>query len=442
MLNDQCCEPAIDLARRIGDWATNFTPSDTRLARINASVRDFLGCVIAGTRRPELRPALWLANGGGVPVWGLTESFDPAGAALVTGTAGSLLQLNDFYAAGASHPSSPVIAAAWSALHADGKQRSEQFLRAVAAGYEVANRIAQACAPAQVLSGSTPTATAGALGAAVAAGLIRGLDGPGIGRAVANAALLLSIAPIAAMRAHGELVPLHSGLAARAGYEAASLAREAHAGTGILEGNWQGPGLLALLGGNPACIQPDTWGGETIDTVGWKFFPACLAAHVAIEAALRLGRVDTTMLTRVVVYQPKRLLDEIVGSGPHAGGLYDRLMSLRWVLARALEAHRYDYPSALAESPQTSALAARIDIVHDSQLDVFLPKTLSMTIELHSGPDIQRITYQRPAEADPEPPGPLGWTTTLDELRLRKKFDALVAPAASPTWNLTQLGIA
>ena len=42
--------PAIDLAQRIGFWAENFSPTTTRLARINASVRDFLGCVIAGTR--------------------------------------------------------------------------------------------------------------------------------------------------------------------------------------------------------------------------------------------------------------------------------------------------------------------------------------------------------------------------------------------------------
>ena len=433
--------PAIDLAQRIGFWAENFSPTTTRLARINASVRDFLGCVIAGTRRPELRPALWLANGGCVPVWGLADSFDPAGAALVTGTAGSLLQLNDFYAPGASHPSSPVIAAAWSALHADGGRRSDHFLRAVAAGYEVANRIAGACVPAQMLSGSTPTATAGALGAAVAAGLIRGLDGAGIGRAIANAALLLPLAPIAAMRAHGELVPLHGGLAARAGYEAASVAREAHAGIGILEGDDRVPGLIGLLGGDPADMAPESWRGETIDAIGWKFFPACLATHVALEAALRMGRVDASLLTRVIVRQPKGLLDGIVASGPREAGLYDRLMSLRWVLARALETNRYDYPDALVDSNHTTDFAQRIDIVHDSSLDEFLPERLCVTLELHSGSDVRRIAYQRPACADPEGPGPRGWTTTLDELRLRKKFDSLVAAAAPLTWSLGQLGI-
>ena len=154
-----------------------------------------------------------------------------------------------------------------------------------------------------------------------------------------------------------------------------------------------------------------------------------------------MGRVDASLLTRVIVRQPKRLLDGIVASGPREAGLYDRLMSLRWVLARALETNRYDYPDALVDSNHTTDFAQRIDIVHDSSLDEFLPERLCVTLELHSGSDVRRIAYQRPACADPEGPGPRGWTTTLDELRLRKKFDALVAAAAPRTWSLGQLGI-
>lgn len=122
---------------RIGAWAHTFRPSTARSARIRASIRDFVGCVVAGSRRPELRPALLLAHSGGVPVWGLPDSFDPAGAALVNGTAGALLQLHDFHAGGGLHPSSPIIPGAWSALHSFGRGRGRgpQFVRAVATGY-------------------------------------------------------------------------------------------------------------------------------------------------------------------------------------------------------------------------------------------------------------------------------------------------------------------
>jgi 2-methylcitrate dehydratase PrpD len=432
---------SLDLTHRIGAWAEDFTPTAAQLARIRASVQDFIGCVVAGTRRTELRPALWLAHGGGVPVWGLADSFDAAGAALVAGTAGSLLQLHDFYSPGASHPSAPVIAAAWSALHSEKRPRDVGFLRAAAAGYEIANRIAAACMPAQITIGSMPTATAGAIGAAVAAALLRGLDRDGIARAVGNAALLLPASPMAAMRSHGALVPMHAGLAARAGFEAASLAREAGAGARVLEGDADGPGLIRLLGGDVSRIQPESWRGETIDAVGWKFFPACLATHVALEAVLRMGTVDTSTLRRVIVRQPKGILDPIVRSGPAAGDLYDRLMSLRWVIARALEDNRYEYPAALASDERTHALAQRVELqCEEGPADASSPE-LRASIELHTSGSVRRFDYRRPAWGDPELPGPRGWTRTLDEINLRKKFEALVSNSFPRIDSLTALGI-
>jgi len=431
-----------DLAQRIGLWSRNFSPSPERLLRIRASIRDFVGCVVAGTRRPELRPALWLAHGGGVPVWGLENSFDAAGAALVAGTAGSLLQLHDFYAPGGSHPSSPVIAAAWSALHSGAASPPHSFIHGVAAGYETANRIADACMPGQILAGSTPTALSGTIGAAVAAALISGLDTEGVARAVSNAALLVAATPIAALRAHGALVPLHAGLAARAGYEAAMLARDADAGTKVLEGDENGPGLIALLGGTVALIQPQQWNGETIDSVGWKFFPACFGSHVALEAVLRMGRIEPQSIQRVVVRQPARLLDMVIDSGPDAGDLYDRLMSLRWVLARALEATAYDYPDAIDASPATDALAAKIELVYDSAADAQAPHRLRARIEVQTTSGLRSIDYRRPANGDPDGAGPRGWSRTRDEGLLGRKFDTLSDGYAATAEVLNAMGVA
>jgi 2-methylcitrate dehydratase PrpD len=407
-----------DLAQRIGKWSRQASLSPERLARIRASIQDFVGCVVAGTRRAELRPALWLAHGGGVPVWGLADSFDAAGAALVAGTAGSLLQLHDFYGPGGSHPSAPVIAAAWSALHSLGAGPTASFVPAVAAGYEVANRMADACMPGQILAGSTPTATSGAFGAAVAAALIGGLDAAGVGRAVCNAALLLSAAPIAAMRAHGSLVPLHAGLAARAGYEAALLARDADAGTQVLEGDRHGPGLISLLGGDARRIEPDAWNGETIDAVGWKFIPACFGSHVALEAVLRMEQIDPACIQRVVVRQSARLLDVVVESGPVAGD-----------------------PEAVDAAAATTALAAKIEIEHDPLLDASLPHTLCACIEVHTRTGVRRIDYRRPSKGDPESPGPRGWSVTLDPTSLLRKFEALVEGNVSTPEILAAMGI-
>ena len=419
--------PEPDLAMRIGAWAHAFKPSVMRRARVRASIRDFLGCVVAGSRRPELRPALWLAQGGGVPVWGLPDSFDPAGAALVAGTAGSMLQLHDLHTGGGLHPSSPIIPAAWSALHSFGKGRGrgEDFVRAVATGYEVANRIALACSPQQVNAGSSSTGTAGSLGAAVSAAVVGGHDAAGIARAVTNCALLLPITPFVALTSHGELAPLHSGIAARAGFEAARIARDASAGTRLLEGTSQTPGLISLLHGDPRKIVPEAWHGETLDEIGWKFSPACFASQTALEAILRLQRVSAKSIQRVTVHVPDRMLS-LVASGPTTAHLYDRLMSMRWVLARALELGHYDARDAGKASGIATALAERIDIVHAPSLDR-LKDTLAADIELRTRGGVQRIEYRRPLDGEPPTAGPRGWTRRLDLEALNAKFTALVA---------------
>jgi 2-methylcitrate dehydratase PrpD len=293
--------------------------------------------------------------------------------------------------------------------------------------------------PAQLLAGSVPTGTAGALGAAVAAALIRGLGPAGIGRAVSIAALLLPATPFAAMRSHGALVPLHGGLAARAGYEAASLARDAGAGQRVLEGDARGPGLIALLGGTAAAIEPERWAGESLDAIGWKFFPACLATHPAIEAALRLERIAPADIARVEIERPAGPLDSMVANGPADGGLYDRLMSLRWVVARALELGRYDYPQAIIDRRSTMDLAQKIELVQKPAADSALPST-SVRVHARDG-STRAIVYHRSGVRDPENRGPRGFTRVLDELALRRKYDDLIAGTAVPAPQLRALGI-
>jgi 2-methylcitrate dehydratase PrpD len=189
-----------------------------------------------------------LAHGGAVRLWGLADTFDPAGAALIAGTAGALLQMHDVFIDAGLHPSSPVIPAAWSAQQVSGNAtQPKELVRAIAAGYEATNRLALACSPGQGLAGSASTGTAGSLGAALSAAILLGHDAAGIARAITNAAMLLAASPSITLRTHGELTPLHSGLAARAGLEAALLARDGAAGHHVLEGDGRTPGLIALL---------------------------------------------------------------------------------------------------------------------------------------------------------------------------------------------------
>ena len=423
-----------DLAARIGQWAVGFAPDGSRLERVAASEEDFDACVRAGARLPELAPALQLAAAGTVTVPGVARGFNAAGAALVAGTAGALLQLHDLQLDAGIHASSPVIAAVWAACPdtrggaapADGGQPTAR-LRAIAAGYELAHRVSLACSPGQALAGSSATATAGALGAAVAAALAMDLGAAAVARAVRNAALLLPVAPLAAIRAHGELVPLHGGLAARAGVEAALLARHHDAGWRVLEGDAAVPGLVHLLQGEPRRLEPQAWDGAMLDRIAWKFFPACFTAHAALEATLRLPAVDVAQIVRVTIglSPPARWL---VDQGPEQGGLYDRLMSLRWVVARALEQRHYGADVDLGPAPRTAALARRIEIAAAPELDDLPRDTIGANVELALRNARHRLEYRRLAGAPPA--GPVGWTLQLDRPRLQAKRAALLARAS------------
>ena len=254
------------------------------------------------------------------------------------------------------------------------------------------------------------------------------LDATAVARALRNAALLLPVAPLAAIRAHGDLVPLHGGLAARAGVEAARLATHHDAGTRVLEGDAAMPGLLQFLHGEPRGLEPEGWDGATLERIAWKFFPACFTAHAALEATLRLPAIEVAQVQRVTIgLSPGARW--LVEEGPRQGGLYDRLMSLRWVVARALEQRHYGADADLGPAPRTTALARRIEIADAPQLDALPRDTVGAEVEISWRGAQHRLEYRRETGARPD--GPEGWTQQLDHPRLRAKRAALLARAAA-----------
>jgi 2-methylcitrate dehydratase PrpD len=411
-----------DLAARIGRWAETFQPTTAQRTRVEASLRDYASCVLAGLRRAELAPALAIAARGETRVWGRAERLAPSGAALVYGTAGSLLQLHDVYLPAVLHPSSPVISAALAVASA-----GSDLVGAVAAGYEACNRVGTACSPEQVLGGSAPTGTAGAVGAAVAAARLRGADAEGIGRAVGAVAMLMPVAPFAPMCAHGALVPLHPGLAARAGVEAVDVAAHGAAGDGALDGFGTLPGLVSFLRGRPADLRPEAWDGGTLHELIWKYAPACFAAHPALEALATFERSVLDDFDELEVRLAARLLP-LVAQGPTLGDLYDRLMSLRWLVVRALLAGEGPYDWRDLERPMRFAdelaQAARVRIVHGPELDGLDRSIIAARIVLKRRDGTTTEATRRRGMTDREDDAAT-WTVDPASTRLRAKWRAL-----------------
>ncbi|HKC49654.1 MAG TPA: MmgE/PrpD family protein [Myxococcota bacterium] len=276
---------------RLADFALALRieaiPATVR-ATARAAILDALACAIAGRHEPvsaRLRAwALAQRAGGVATLWGTGERTSAGLAALVNGAAAHALDFDDVSWAMNGHPTVPLLPAVFAAAEVTGASGAD-FLRAYVAGFEVEARLGQALGRPHYEKGWHATSTAGVFGAAAAAGILFGLDRGQLRRAFG----------IACSRASGsranfgtDTKPLHAGLAARAGLEAAELARlgvtaredavEAEMGLGDLYAGKQ-PFALPQLGAPLALERPG---------VELKPYPSCRFTHRAIDLVLAL----------------------------------------------------------------------------------------------------------------------------------------------------------
>jgi len=181
------------------------------------------------------------------------------------------------------HPTVPLLPAALAAAEVAGASGAE-LLRAFVAGFEIEARIGQMLGRPHYERGWHATATAGVFGAAAAAGLLLGLDAGQLRRAFG----------IACSRAAGtranfgtDTKPLHAGLAARAGLEAAELAR---LGVSAREDALEAEMGLADLYGAGRPTLPPLGAPFALERPGLELkpYPSCRFTHRAIDAVLAL----------------------------------------------------------------------------------------------------------------------------------------------------------
>jgi 2-methylcitrate dehydratase PrpD len=414
-------QPVKSIVRRIADWAVEYRTDEYTARRIRATIRDFVGCAAAGMSRPEMAPALSLASQGDVPVPGSGAKHSPASAAFTTAVAGSMLQLHDVFPDCGLHPSSSVIPACWAAFYQRSSSTKCSTVDAIAAGYEVAYRIAAAGRLDPAQAGYVGTAAAGAIGAAVATSLVLGHDATGLANAISNTTAVMPVALPIMFREHGELTPIHNGIVARAGYEAAMLARHGDNGILLFEGDDRIAGLASFLSADTAMLQPACWHDDPISRLAWKFVPTCFATQTALEALWLLPRFEPGDVSQITVAIPSRL-SWLVEQGPRAGHLYDRLMSMRWAIAMAVCHGRYQLADLDVADAQVDRITEIVEIASnpDYNEDVPLVWTAAITLAMRDG-QVLRAEHRHEAGRAPDPQG-CGWTDALAVALLDDKY--------------------
>ncbi|RLB38987.1 MAG: hypothetical protein DRH12_12110 [Deltaproteobacteria bacterium] len=223
-------------------------------------------------------------------VLGCPQKTTPSLAAFANGYIGHLLDYDETCPTIRSHLSTsilPAILAVAEKLEASGKD----LLLGFVLGHEVALRIGEVMTPGWIRKGWHGTSLFGVFGATVGCGKLLGLNAEQVQNAMGIAA---SMASGIAVNFGTMTKPLHAGLAARGGVEAATLAKQ---GFSAAKNSLEGPsGFFYAYGwGENLSLEPikklgNPFGLETPGVLCPKLYPCCHGLAINIEYGILMRK--------------------------------------------------------------------------------------------------------------------------------------------------------
>ncbi|WP_269854627.1 MmgE/PrpD family protein [Streptomyces sp. RPT161] len=411
------------LAERV---ARDGLPARLR-ADVAGRVLDLLGnCLAALCEQPAEVVAATVGEWGGAPdatAIGSATRLPAPSAALVNGTLAHSLDFDDTHMPSVLHPSAAVVPAALAVAESTDAS-GPSFLDAVAVGVEVTCRLGMAGYDEQHANsvyfdrGQHATAICGTVGAAVAAGMLRGLTAAQLTSAVGIACSMGS-GVIEANRTGGTVKRVHCGWAAHAGVVAASLARNGLTGPPtVLEGRF---GLLRAFCGDQFDIDAVTRDlGERweSDRIFVKPYPCNHFTHAGVDAALRFRRtgLDPAAITEITLGVPEPVLRTIAEpiedkrrplSGYHGAFSGPYTVAAALLGGGGLGVSHEDFTDRAVADPARLALAARVYPLADPECTRIFPHQFPavLTVRLANGDVLEeRVRHNRGGPENPLTP--------------------------------------
>lgn len=324
---------------------------------------DSLAAMVAGGSEPEVRRLAALAVAQStLPqalLWSGGRRVAADWAALVNGTAGTALEVDEGHQFSGGHPALQVVPAALAEAEAR-RLSGAQLLLAVLVGYEVA---ARAGCGARLRPAVHPHGTWGTLGAAAAVARLRGLDPPETESAIALAAGMLTAASFRTVLTGATVRNLYAGLSGRNGILAVDLAA-----AGFLPE----PGALqsafaAVLGEafDPAALTQGLGTRYEIRRNYFKLYSCCRWNHATLDALAALVRRTPIAWEQVtgVEVDTYRLATQIDGVSP--ANSFAARFSIPFAVATYLvngSADPVAFDAAALSDPRVRRLAACVRV--------------------------------------------------------------------------------
>jgi 2-methylcitrate dehydratase PrpD len=364
-------EPTLALARFVAAADPRALPGRVR-HEAHRALLNWLGCTIGASRHEAVERAVAaLSPFAGPPqatLLGRGERFDILHAALLNGMASHTFDFDDTHLKTIIHPTGPVA----SALLALAEYRpvgGEAFVHAFVLGTEVECRIGNAVYPSHYDVGWHITGTAGVFGAAAAAGRLLGLSEQRLVWALGIAATQAS----GLREMFGSMCkPLHVGLAAKNGLQAALLAQQDFTSAAQpIEGRRGFANVLATARDFSKITDRigETW---ELEANSYKPFACGVVVHPAIDGCLQLRaqhRVAAAAID-VIELEVHPLVLELTGKKTPQAGLEGKFSVYHSAAVAMVDgaAGEAQYSDAKVADPVVVALRERVHAVVDPGL--------------------------------------------------------------------------
>lgn len=285
-MGDRIMNETIDLARFAANLAIKDTPREV-VDHLKLLVLDTLGCGLFGSTIPwSMMVADLVEEWGGreeSTVWGRRPKVPCANAALANGVAVESLELDDTGVSG--HSGCGAVTSALAVSEREGNISGEDFLAAVAAGFELRNRIYRSEVPTLSHYKKGYHDVGVVFAAAASAGRILGLNEKEMAYTFSMAA-----SQSAGLYHTTMIKRMHPGWLAHAGVISALLAERGLKGvTDILERQWGGWFSVFAETFDPETLVGglgERW--DTLNLHGFKYFAGDRSKHTTLHAVQHL----------------------------------------------------------------------------------------------------------------------------------------------------------
>jgi 2-methylcitrate dehydratase PrpD len=428
--------------RELANWIAGLRyvdlPQRTREV-VRIAILDTVGAGVYGYTTQWAQMLLaWARRGaagaGDAHVWGeATPTLRCSDAALVNGTASHAFELDDYHNA-KLHPGAVVVPAAIAVaekLDASGAD----LVTAIAAGYEVMIRSSLALNPSAArLRGWHLTGVCGPFGAAAACASLLKLN-------IEQTAWALGLAGtqgagLWAFNADGTMSKrLHAGKAAHSGVLAAELAQLGFTGPTQIYETEDGGVLKAFSdASDPAPLTQDLGAVYHLDKTSIKPYSCCGSTHSYIDAALALRKKLGTPwdARRRVRVGTCKVVDVQCGFDYVPSSVLNAQMSLRYTVAAALlegQVLPAQFTDAKLCDPAITALAGKIDLVPDPELDKLYPRDFAAWVAAEHNGKWERADIMNPTGSIHAPIDARGATEKFRGINPRLDTDAIAAAA-------------